>query len=325
MRIRASARLGAPLLLGALVAACGGGDSPTSGAGLTDRVERLQLATAPDSLGEAEERQYSVSALTADGRRVTTPALVWSSSDTTILVVSPQGSARGVRPGRATLRVSGGGASAEQALRVFAAPLADIRIRGADTVVVGTTGALVAEAVEPTGRVILGRTVTWSVADTTIARVSADGIVRGLAIGRTEVLASSGTITSRRPLVVRGPFAAALAFVRVPDTLFTDVRDSVRAALTDSAGRPVTDGRPVTYSTDAPTIIEVQADGRIRPLAVGTATLRAAGDGLIATRTVTVRQAPISRVVVAPETLAVRLGATAAALPILIDSGGVRQ
>jgi hypothetical protein len=321
------ARSSAAILLACLLTACGGGSDPAPTGTPTPQtaVTRLELQAAPDSLGEAEERQYGVAALAADGRRLTAPSLTWTSSDTTVLVVSAQGAARGVRPGRATLRVAAGGVTTEQSLRVYPAPLSDIRIRGADSVVVGATGALIAEPVEPTGRVLLGRTVTWAVADTTIARVSADGAVRGLRIGRTEVVATSGSVSSRRALVVRGPYAASLAFVRVPDTLFTSVRDSVRAAFTDSAGRAVTDGRPVTYSTDAPTVIEVQADGRIRPLAVGTATLRASGDRLTATRQVTVLQAPVSRVVVAPETLTVRLGTTAAALPILIDLGGERQ
>jgi hypothetical protein len=317
-------RLGAVLVL----AGCGGGGGDgggLTGGGTPTAVAQLQLAAAPDSLAEQEERQYGVTATAADGRAIATPTLTWSSSDTTILVVTPQGSARGVRPGRATLRVTSGSVSTEASVRVVAAPVADVRIRGADSVVVGTTAPLVAEPTDPTGRPLLGRSVTWAVQDTTIARIGADGVLRGVALGRTNVTATLGTVTGTRAVVVRPSYAASLAFARVPDTLFTSVRDSVRAVFTDSAGRLVADGRPVTYSTDAPTIIEVLPDGRIRPLAPGTATIRAAGDRLIAARQVTVRQAPISQVIVAPDTLTILNGSGSQLYPILLDLGGQRQ
>ncbi|MGZ8493930.1 MAG: Ig-like domain-containing protein [Gemmatirosa sp.] len=319
-------RLGAVLLLAACGGGGDGGGGPTVGGGTTPTaITRLQLGAAPDSLAEQEERQYSVTATAADGRTVGSPTLTWSSSDTTILIVSPQGGARGVRPGRATLRVASGTVTTETAVRVVAAPVVDIRIRGADSVVVGTTAPLVAEPTDPTGRALLGRTVTWSVQDTTVARVGADGVLRGVALGRTTVTATLGTVVGTRAVVVRPAFAASLAFARVPDTLYTSLRDSVRAVFTDSAGRVVTDGRPITYSTDAPTILEVLPDGRIRPLAVGTATIRAAGDRLVAARQVTVRLAPVSQVIVAPDTLTILNGSGSQLYPILIDLGGQRQ
>ncbi|GLC23946.1 Ig-like domain-containing protein [Roseisolibacter agri] len=324
-------RASALLCFGALVllAACGGGGGgdgggPTGG-GTPTAVTKLQLATAPDSLAEQEERQYSVTATAADGRTVGSPTLAWSSSDTTILVVSSTGTVRGVRPGRATLRVASGSVTAEASLRVVAASVAEVRIRGADSIVVGTSVPLLAEPVDATGRPLLDRTVTWAVQDTNIARVGADGIVRGVALGRTTVTASLGAVIGTRAIVVRPSFAASLAFVRVPDTLYTSVPDSVRAAFSDSAGRVVTDGRPITYSTDAPTVVEVQPDGRIRPLAAGTATIRASGDRLVASRQVTVRVAPVTQVVVAPDTLTILNGSGAQLYPILLDLGGTRQ
>jgi uncharacterized protein YjdB len=317
-------RLGAVLLL----AACGGGGDgggPTGGGNTPTTVAQLQLSAAPDSLAEQEQRQYSVTATAADGRAVGNPTLTWSSSDTTILVVSNTGTVRGVRPGRATLRVASGSVTAETSLRVTSAIVTGIRITGADSVVVGTTAPLVAQATDPTGQPLLGRTFTWTVQDTTIARVGADGVLRGVALGRTTVTAALGSVSGTRTVVVRPSYAASLAFARVPDTLFTSVRDSVRAAFTDSAGRLVTDGRPITYSTDAPTIVEVQPDGRIRPLAVGTATIRASGDRLVAARQVTVRQAPITQVIVAPDTLTILNGSGSQLYPILLDLGGQRQ
>ncbi len=328
-RPRASALPWALLCSGALVllAACGGDDGggPTDGGGTPTAVTRLQLAATPDSLAEHEERQYGVTATAADGRTVDTPALTWSSSDTTILVVSTTGTVRGVRAGRATLRVASGSVATETSLRVVASTVAEVRIRGADSVVVGTNVPLAAEAVDATGRPLVGRAVTWAVQDTAIARVGADGVLRGVALGRTTVTASLGSVTGTRAIVVRPSFAASLAFVRAPDTLYAGVRDSVRAVLTDSAGRVVTDGRPIAYSTDAPTVLEVQPDGRVRPLTVGTATIRAAGDRLVASRQVTVRVAPVTQVVVAPDTLTLLTGTGSQLYAILLDLGGARQ
>ena len=319
--------LATTLLAAGLLSACGGGDGGTptgsGGSGGGPTIASLAIGAAPDSLAELDERQLAVTATASDGKAVSSPAVTWTSSDTTILTVSAQGNVRGVRPGTATVRATSGSASADRSIRVVAARVLGVRIRGADSVVVGTTATVTGEPTDPIGRPLLGRTVTFTIADTTVARVTGN-VVRGVALGRTQIVATTGGVSESRALIVRGPYAASLAFVRVPDTLFTSVRDSVRAAFTDSAGRLVTDGRPITYTSDSPAVVVFEANGVIRPVAVGTTTIRASGDRLVATRTVTVLQAPVSRIVVAPDTITVRQGQTAQALPILFDLGGVR-
>jgi hypothetical protein len=69
-------------------------------------------------------------------------------------------------------------------------------------VLLGTTGAFTAELRDSTGAVLQNRPVAWKTSDTTVARVSQDGVVAGLGLGSVFLTASSGGASGRSIVIV---------------------------------------------------------------------------------------------------------------------------
>src|SRR5438105_4368251 len=71
-------------------------------------------------------------------------------------------------------------------------PVARIRLSPAsDTVVVGLTVRLSAQALDSLGNTLSDRAMAWRSADTLVARVSDSGVVRGMSAGKISISASS--------------------------------------------------------------------------------------------------------------------------------------
>jgi len=95
-------------------AACGGGE--TTGPGDSTPIARLVLGVPVDTLLVRETLDGTVVALSATGASLSDRPMTWSSSDSTILRVSPAGRVTALRGGTATLSVSSGGVSASRDL-----------------------------------------------------------------------------------------------------------------------------------------------------------------------------------------------------------------
>ena len=99
-----------------IVAACGGGDS--TGPGDSTPIARLVLGVPADTLLVREAFEGTVAAQSATGMNLPDRPIIWASSDSTILSVSPAGRVTALRGGTATLSVSSGGVSASRDLVV---------------------------------------------------------------------------------------------------------------------------------------------------------------------------------------------------------------
>jgi hypothetical protein len=69
-------------------------------------------------------------------------------------------------------------------------------------IVLGTTGSFTALLQDSTGAVLQNRPVAWKTSDTTVARVSQDGVVAGLGLGSVFLTASSGGASGRSIVIV---------------------------------------------------------------------------------------------------------------------------
>ena len=138
------------------------------------------------------DRTLTVTAVVRDsaGTVITAPALAWSSADTAIATVSSTGVVRGVRLGRTTVQARAATAVAAATVDVVA-PVVTIQVRPYDlTLVVGGVLPLTATLLDAGNRVLTGRAVLWTVSDTLVAGVSADGVVTGRAPGLVTVAAA---------------------------------------------------------------------------------------------------------------------------------------
>ena len=93
------------------------------------------------------------------------------------------------------------------------------------------------------------------------------------------------------------------------------------ATAKDAAGN-VLSGRATTWTTSAPTIATVDANGLVTGVAAGTANITATSEGKSAQAAVTVSAVPVASVTVAPNAPAVKVGATLALSATVKDEQG---
>jgi hypothetical protein len=189
--------------------------------GVLPSAVQLLLAPNPLSLNEGETATLLASARSASGADVTVPLLTWSSSDPTIASVSQTGTVIGVRGGTANIIISTAGAGPTlQALTrvvVNAVPVTRVGVRPTNiSLEVAQSVQLVADAYGPNGQSLVGRTVSWTSVNSSIATVTANGRATAIALGNTQIRALVAGVTGSSDLAITPstngqPFAALTA------------------------------------------------------------------------------------------------------------------
>ena len=129
--------------------------------------------------------------------------------------------------------------------------------------------------------------VSYSTSAPNIATVSSKGVVTALAAGVATISAQAGTLHDELVVTVTWAPITTIAFGRDTATLLLDDSLSTTVAVTNSHTKPAPNA-VVTYSTTAPNIATVDATGRIRTLATGSATITATAESVHADINVTV-------------------------------------
>lgn len=254
------------------------------------------------------------------GRTVT-----WTSSAPGIATVNASGTVTAVATGTATITAASEGVTATAQITVNptpAVPVATVAVSPATvTLVTGNTARLASIARDAGGNVLTGRAVTWTSSAPGIATVSAAGVVTGVAPGTATVTATvEGRVGSATITVTPVP-VASVAVTPTTVSLVVGNTASLAAVTRDASGNRLT-GRTVTWSSSAPSIATVAADGTVSAVAPGTATITATSEGKSGTATVTVTPVPVASVTVSPATLSLDTGATGSLTATVRDARG---
>jgi uncharacterized protein YjdB len=181
-----------------------------------------------------------------------------------------------------------------------------------DSVEVERAKPVIATCVDSTGTRVTDCTVTWSSTDTTIATVSATGVVTGVRTGTTEVqVANASGITALLRIVILPPAVASISY---PSTAFTlkegDTLTIPSPTITDRTGATVTDRTPSYRSTTS--TLGVTATGLVTALAAGGGSIVATLDTVSVTLSFNVTPVPVGSVKVVPGILDLGVGHTIA-------------
>jgi serine/threonine protein kinase/uncharacterized protein YjdB len=147
---------------------------------------------------------------------------------------------------------------------------------------VGDTARVQAVLSDPAGRPVRGR-ATWASSDTSVATVSATGVVTGRAPGDAAIVAAEGTVRRRAKVTVSAPRPAGPAPVASIEVRPGQVRVTVgrsarlRAVLRDGAGA-LLDRRRVLWSSGDPGIARVSGSGVVTGAAAGQASVTATSE-----------------------------------------------
>jgi uncharacterized protein YjdB len=295
-------------------------DTPT--ARDTERVGRIVLTPTTATLQAGATLPLSATVLDAAGNVLRDRRVVWASQNETIAIVSQAGVVVAVGPGTVAIAASSGGKSASATITVTRRPVTLVRVLpGSATISVTGSLALSAEALDATGAPIPGLTVAWTSSDETIAIVSANGVVAGIAAGSVTITATIEGRSGTAAITVALQPVASVVVTPSADTLTLGERVTFRASALDAQGLPLAN-RIVLWASNNPTVATVSSDGEVIGLGVGSARIRATVEGKFSDATVVVQPVPVARVAVTPTTVTLTPGQTAQLTVTLSDSAG---
>ncbi len=248
--------------------------SPTSATVLVGQTVQL-TATPKDVNGSA-----------LIGRVVT-----WASSAPGVATVSASGLVTAVAAGTATLTATSEGKSGTATVTTTGVPVALVTVTPASTsLLVGQTAQLSVTTKDSAGNVLTGRTITWASSSTTVATVSAAGLVTAKVAGSATITASSEGKNGTATVTVTVAPVASVTVTPTPASVAAGQTVQLTATPKDANGNPLT-GRAVTWATSNAAVATVSAGGLVSGLVVGTATITATSEGQSGSSALTVSAA----------------------------------
>jgi uncharacterized protein YjdB len=286
----------------------------TPGAGVLVVGKSLQLVGTP---------------LDSNGAVVTDHRVQWTTADSAIATVSASGSVVGHVEGIANVIAVSGGKAAFAKINVAKqppAPVASISIRLDDsTLNVGQLAHATATTTDVNGQVVSGRSITWSVDNSSvISAVSTAGDkanVTGRGQGTAVLTATSeGPSTSVTVTVAMAPVQKVIVNLAATSILPGQTTQAT-AQLTDALGNVLT-GRTVTWSSLDPSIATVSAVGVVTGVSPGAVIIRATSEGQTGDGSETVGTAPVATVTVNFSNTTLSPGQTTQATAVARDASG---
>lgn len=231
--------------------------------------------------------QLSATVRDTSGDVVTDREVTWTSSDESVATVSTSGVVSALDVGTATITAVSEGKSGSAVVTVRPVPVASVSVDpGTATITPNQTVQVTATTRSEDGTVLTGRVITWSSDNESVARVSSDGVVTGIAPGSASITATSegksasATVTVQ-PAVAYVVVSPHLAFIRKNGTI------QMSASAFDADGHEIF-GRTVTWDTSDEQEATVTSDGLVKGKHPGVVSITATIDGKSDTAIITV-------------------------------------
>lgn len=286
------------------IAACsdsgtGPGESGRAGVTVTPRETRMDVGGTVALSAQVKD---------ADGNVVSGAPVFWSSEDTALADVTPEGVVTAKAPG--TVRIAASVAGTSDVVTVIIVPPAVASVVVSPTserVTVGGAVQFQATVLGASGQPLPGRGVTWRSNDESIARVDANGRVTGIAPGAAVITATSEARSATAAVAVVAIPVASVVVVPASVSLVAGQTTQLTATAADASGAPLRD-RPVAWSSSDEAVASVSSTGLVIALAPGSATITATVDGKGASTNVAVGAVPVETVIVSPSPAQLTVG-----------------
>lgn len=226
---------------------------------------------------EGDVFQMSAVVLDEDGN-VMDEEVTWTSSNTSVAVVSETGLVTAITEGSAVISAAVSGNSSVQGQ----APV-NVSRKGAQvatvTVVPGTVGVGIGNTVQLAAEVrdvdgnLVSRTVTWQSSATSIATVS-DGLVTGVAVGTAVITARTQNVSGQAQVTVTPPVASVVISDPGHEPIEIGLTKQLTATAYDASGQPT--NWPLTWTSSDTNIATVDNTGLVTGVSRGNVTITAA-------------------------------------------------
>src|SRR6266699_379632 len=284
-------------------------------------VATVTVSPTPATIVAGYTQQLTASLYDANGNLLSGRIVTWSSDNPAVATVSNAGLVTAVAPGAANITDTSEGKGGSAAITVNPAPVASVSVSPtAATVGVGATQQITATLHDALGNVLTGRVITWSTDAAGVATVDANGLVTAVAAGTANVTATSEGKSATAAVTVTIP-VASLTVSPTAATIVVGGTQQLTATPLDANGNPLS-GRTITWSSDAPSVATVNANGLVPGVAVGSANITATSEGKSAGAAITVNPVPVASVSVSPPTASIYAGATQQLTATLLDANG---
>src|SRR5207248_1470174 len=218
----------------------------------------------------------------------------WSSSNASVARVNSNGLVASVAPGSATITATSEGQSAAVPVTVTNVPVASLQVSPASAnLLVGQALSLTATTRDSAGNPLIGRPVSWTSSNPSVATVSSSGQVTSVTQGSATITATSESKSNTAAITVTSVPVAAVAVTPATATIPSQGTLQLTATPKDANGNTLT-GRSVTWTSSAPTQMSVSPSGLVTDLADNvTVSITATVEGQSGASVVTV-QAPVA-------------------------------
>lgn len=303
-----------------VVAAACGADRVTADGGGTG--SQLVLASALDGLTIGATQRLSARVVVAGRDTTDATDVVWSTTNPVIATVTDGNLLTAVGVGEADLVAERQGVRSRWPVHVGNARVASVVVAlDAPSLAVGQQTTARAVLRDARGNVLTGRAVSWTSSNAAVATVGSTGAVTALGVGTAGIRATSEGEFGEATLMVGQVPVASVTIAPASLSLVAGDMGTLVATCRDANGTALM-ARPVTWSSDAPSIATVDAVGLVRAVAPGSGIVTAACEGRTATAPVRVSAAPVATVSVSPAAATVVAGGTTQLTATARDASG---
>lgn len=271
-------------------------------------VREVRIAPLASQLVIGETVQLSATVRAGDGSVLDDRDVEWNSEHSDIATVSSSGLVRAVSTGVTLIRATSEGITGEAQVTVTQRPVARVEISPSSaTLEVGEAQQFAARAFDADDDEITGRTVQWSVDNSSIAEVSSSGQVTGRAPGTATLTA--GIDGRERTARIDVELAAVAEVVVSPNSATLDIGgvQEFSVTLRDARGAELS-GRSVSWTVTPASVATINGNGRLTAVGSGSASVRATAEGRDGTAGVTVRAPVVDRLEISgPGSISLRI------------------
>ena len=284
-----------------------------------------RIAITPDSatlttIGQTE--QLTAQVFDQNDNVMTGAVLTWTSRDPGVATVSTAGLVTAVKYGITRISARSGNAAQDAEVKVMqTAGRIEIEPTEATLTAIGETVQLTAKVLDLNGQTFAGANVTWRSSDTSVAMVSANGLVTSINNGTAGITAQSGS--AEQGITVQVMQTPTGIVIDPPEAILTAIGETIQldARVVDPNNRTI-EVAAVTWQSSDDTVASVSDTGLVTAVNNGAATITAASGDLSVSIDVTVMQTPASIAIDPDRATLTEVGRTVQLTATVLDLNG---
>jgi trimeric autotransporter adhesin len=291
-------------------------------------IAQVVVTPSPADVVINQTVQLTATLRDAAGAEIPARNITWSSSSDAAATVTQTGLVTGKVVGAVTITATAEGKIGTTTVNVKPAPVATVTVTPDPlNLALGQNGTLVATTRDAAGN-SLGRTVTWSSNNESVATVSSIGAVTSKGVGVATITATSEGKSGTASVVVGNATVASVEITPSSTNVEAGTTTTLEAIVKNESGQAIS-GRTVTWSSSDNSKATVNGSGVVTGVGVGTVTITATSEGKQGTATVQVvdtKDPVLHKLTISPSTVNVRTASAEVTISAeFSDGSGVKQ